>query len=54
MVVYFIKHSELKNQPPSVETIPAPNVNKIIYGCCMSIVEQNGLLHVGCDQDDQQ
>ena len=41
MVVYYIKHGELINQSPSVETIPASNVNRINYGCCMSIVVVN-------------
>ena len=36
-----MKHGELRNQLPSVETIPAKNVNQIIYGCCMSIVVVN-------------
>ena len=40
-VVYFIKHSESRNQSTSVEMIPAQNVNQIIYGCCMSIVVVN-------------
>ena len=30
----FCKHDELMYQSPSVETIPAQNVNQIIYGCC--------------------
>ena len=42
--MYFMKHGELRKQSPSVEMIPAYDVNQIIYGCCMSIVcgEQNG------------
>ena len=39
--MYYVKHGELRNQSPSVETIPAQNVNEIIYGCCMSIVMVN-------------
>ena len=37
----FIKHIELRNLSPSVEMIPAQNVNQIIYGCCASIVVVN-------------
>ena len=37
----FTKHSELRNQSHSVETMPAKNVNDIIYGCCTSIVVVN-------------
>ena len=29
-----MKQGELRNQSPSVETIPAQNVNQIIYRCC--------------------
>ena len=39
--MYFIKHGELRNQSPSVETIPALDVTKITYGCCMSIIVMN-------------
>ena len=38
-VVYFIKHSELRNQSPNVEMIPAQNVHAIICGCCALIVD---------------
>ena len=31
VAVYFIKHSELRNQTPSVEMIKALNDNVIIY-----------------------
>ena len=39
--MFFIKHGELRNQSTGVETIPAQNVNQIIYGYCMSIVVVN-------------
>ena len=39
--MYFIKRCELRNQSPSVETIPAQNVSQIIYGCCSSIFVVN-------------
>ena len=39
--MYLIKHGELRNQLPSVETIPTLNVNQIIYGCGMLIVVVN-------------
>ena len=37
----LIKHSELRNQSPSVNIIPAHDVNEMIYGCCASIVVEN-------------
>ena len=37
----FLKHCEFIDQPHRVETIPAQNVNHIIYSCCMSVVVVN-------------
>ena len=39
--MYFMKHSDFRNQSPSAEVIPALNVNEIIYGCCVSMVMAN-------------
>ena len=39
--MFCVKHSELRNQSPSVEMILAQNVSKIIYGCCAPLVVVN-------------
>ena len=39
--MYFIKHAEMRNQTPSVEMIPAQNIDEIIYVCCASVVLVN-------------
>ena len=41
MIMYVIEHSELRNQTPNVELIPARNVNKIMSGCCACNVMAN-------------
>ena len=52
----IIKRSELSNHVPSVEMIPAQNIDEIVYGCCASliVVYQIDRYVAGRVQDDQQ
>ena len=48
MVVYFMKHGELRNQSPSVETNLAQNSNQIIYECCTLLLARLIIAKMWC------
>ena len=56
-IVDFVEHGEMRNQAPSVEMITAQDVDEIADTDWLMYVgsgRQNGQLHVGCVQDDDQ